>query len=64
MLIDISSHAHLILFRVQSIFTIEEPEEVIGSHLIRMQKESATKLFAKEWEIFLTYSAMAGIIWI
>jgi len=64
MLIDISSHAHLILFRVQSFFTIEEPQEVIGSHLIRMQKESATKLFAKEWEIFLTYSAMAGIIWI
>jgi len=45
MLIDISSHAHLILFRVQSFFTIEEPQEVIGSHLIRMQKESATKLF-------------------
>jgi hypothetical protein len=27
MLIDISSHAHLILFRVQSFFTIEDPEQ-------------------------------------
>jgi hypothetical protein len=43
MLIDVPSHAQLILFRVQSFFTIEEAEQVIDSHLIRLPKEPAMK---------------------
>ena len=46
MLIDVPSHAHLILFRVQSFFTIEEPRAVIGSHLIRLPKEAPNDYFA------------------
>jgi hypothetical protein len=40
MLIDVPSHAQLILFRVQSFFTIEGSRAVIGSHLIRTPKEA------------------------
>ncbi len=43
MLIDVPSDAHLILFRVQSFFTIEEPRAVMGSHLIRLPKEAPNR---------------------
>ena len=62
MLIDVPSHAPLILFRVQSFFTIEEPQAVIGSHLIRLPKEPAMKIVREGTGNFLTYSAKAGII--
>ena len=44
------------------IFSIEEAEQVIGSHLIRLPKEPAAKIVREGTGNFLTYSAMAGII--
>jgi len=63
MLIDVSSHAPLILLRVQSFFTIEEPQA--GYRLsfdLRLPNEPAMKIVRERTVNFLTYSAKAGII--
>jgi hypothetical protein len=62
MLIDVPSHPHRILFRVQSFFTIEEPRAGYRLSFDQAAKGTCDEIVCEGTGNFLTYSAMAGII--